>query len=131
MAASWKPQTEIQTPIHQTSYVATTLVCNQQQHGGRQDRRLKTKRWLRTRKLILARDHWTCGYCGAPANTVDHRVPRSVGGAMYQPDNLVACCDACQNSGERRRRQLALARSMPADKPMVFVPITGELTKRG
>ena len=30
-----------------------------------------------SRKAVFARDSWSCQYCGGPAETVDHVVPRS------------------------------------------------------
>jgi 5-methylcytosine-specific restriction endonuclease McrA len=54
-----------------------------------------------TRRGVLRRDGFRCAYCGGPASTVDHVLPRSRGG----PDsweNLVACCVRCNNSkGDR------------------------------
>ena len=37
-----------------------------------------------TRKAVLARDSWTCQYCGTskPGLTVDHVIPRSRGGRV-------------------------------------------------
>jgi 5-methylcytosine-specific restriction endonuclease McrA len=58
-------------------------------------------RWERTRRAVLARDARTCHYCGQPANTVDHVIPRAEGGT-HTPSNLVACCQACNS-----RRSLA------------------------
>ena len=43
---------------------------------------------------ILRRDGWTCAYCGAFANTVDHILPESRGGA-WSWGNLVAACVSC------------------------------------
>lgn len=58
--------------------------------------KLYTKRAakLSFRKKIL--DHWdfTCAYCGAPADTLDHVIPRSKGG-LTTSENLVACCAKC------------------------------------
>lgn len=47
-----------------------------------------------TRKGVLRRDERRCGYCGGHANTVDHVLPHSRGGAMSW-DNLVAACLKC------------------------------------
>lgn len=51
-----------------------------------------------SRRTILARDHYTCQYCGAQPGksrlTVDHVVPRSRGGATKW-ENVVAACEAC------------------------------------
>lgn len=57
--------------------------------------------WQRTRLTILNRDQWLCGYCGKPANTVDHRVPKSRGGSDDE-SNLIAACRSC-NSAKRDR----------------------------
>ena len=46
------------------------------------------------RRYVLERDHWTCVYCGNPANQVDHVIPRHRGGTDL-PSNLVASCASC------------------------------------
>jgi 5-methylcytosine-specific restriction endonuclease McrA len=53
------------------------------------------------RRGVLARDGHVCQYCGAPAETVDHVVPRSRGG-RHVWDNVVAACRRC-NGGKRDR----------------------------
>lgn len=56
----------------------------------------------RLRFEILRRDDYTCRYCGATAPdvrlTVDHVVPRALGGTDT-PDNLAASCSDC-NAGK-------------------------------
>jgi 5-methylcytosine-specific restriction endonuclease McrA len=51
-----------------------------------------------TRRTVLARDHYTCQYCGKqPARkdlTVDHILPRSRGGYTTW-ENVVAACQRC------------------------------------
>jgi 5-methylcytosine-specific restriction endonuclease McrA len=56
--------------------------------------------WRKTRKRILTRDRHTCQYCGALATTVDHKLPRRMGGGD-EDSNLVACCTSCQHGGDR------------------------------
>jgi len=51
-------------------------------------------RWKKLRLRILARDAYTCHYCGDTANEVDHIVPLKRGGSD-DTDNLVACCRSC------------------------------------
>lgn len=66
-------------------------------------------RWLyqRTRPVsctldnVLLRDGHRCAYCGRPASTRDHIVPRSRGGPTSWL-NLVAACEPC-NSFKRDR----------------------------
>jgi len=50
--------------------------------------------WLKLRKRILRRDEYLCQYCGAPAQHVDHVIPRCQDGTD-DPDNLVAACIFC------------------------------------
>lgn len=47
-----------------------------------------------TRRAIFARDQYRCQYCGAPAENIDHIVPRSRGG-QHTWDNVVASCRSC------------------------------------
>jgi 5-methylcytosine-specific restriction endonuclease McrA len=61
-------------------------------------------RWQRLRPLILARDGYRCHWCGARAGEVDHVVARALGGARYDPANLVASCQPCNR---RRGGELA------------------------
>jgi 5-methylcytosine-specific restriction endonuclease McrA len=49
-----------------------------------------------TRSALMHRDGHRCGYCGGRADTVDHVVPRSRGGA-HSWDNCVACCASCNH----------------------------------
>lgn len=49
------------------------------------------------RELVLARDHWTCQRCGAPATDAGHVVARHHGGA-YTLDNLQAECAQCNRA---------------------------------
>jgi len=48
-----------------------------------------------SRHSILARDSYTCQYCGSGKDlTIDHVVPRWVGGPQTW-ENLVTCCRRC------------------------------------
>jgi 5-methylcytosine-specific restriction endonuclease McrA len=60
--------------------------------------------------LVYRRDGGCCVYCGIPVRhrargshraldlaTLDHRIPRSIGGPTV-PDNLVLACHACNNA---------------------------------
>jgi len=49
-----------------------------------------------TRKGVLARDNHRCAYCGAPATSLDHVVPKSRGGA-HAWENVVAACGRCNH----------------------------------
>jgi 5-methylcytosine-specific restriction endonuclease McrA len=54
-----------------------------------------------TRRGVFARDNWTCQYCGAPAENLDHVVPRS-GGGEHSWENVVAACRRCNSKKENR-----------------------------
>lgn len=50
-----------------------------------------------TRRAVFARDGGACAYCGAPATSLDHVVPRSRGGS-HSWDNVVAACGRCNHT---------------------------------
>ena len=54
-----------------------------------------------TRRAVFARDGWVCQYCGAPAENLDHVVPRSRGGT-HTWENVVAACRRCNSRKENR-----------------------------
>ena len=59
-------------------------------------------KWKQLRLRILARDGYECGYCGGVADSVDHIVSRASGGAMWDAENLIACCKPCNSrKGDR------------------------------
>ncbi|MEV4352534.1 HNH endonuclease [Actinoplanes sp. NPDC049596] len=50
---------------------------------------------------VLTRDGRRCAYCGRPASTIDHVLPRSRGG-LNTWTNTVAACGGCnQRKGDR------------------------------
>jgi 5-methylcytosine-specific restriction endonuclease McrA len=66
-----------------------------------------------TRRTVLARDHYTCLYCGRqPARkdlTVDHVVPRSRGGRTVW-ENVVTACQRCNGrKGDRTPQEAGMA----------------------
>lgn len=58
---------------------------------------LHTPSWRAVRSAVLERDGYVCRFCGQPANTVDHVVPRHAGGTD-SPNNLVAACGPCNSA---------------------------------
>lgn len=52
------------------------------------------EKWNAIRVRILELDEYMCAYCGRRANTVDHVIPRILGGNEDE-NNLVACCKRC------------------------------------
>ena len=47
-----------------------------------------------SRRAIMARDGHSCKYCGAPADSIDHVLPKSRGG-MHVWENVAAACRTC------------------------------------
>lgn len=47
-----------------------------------------------SRRAVFGRDGNRCQYCGGPAESIDHVLPRSKGGD-HSWENVVACCRAC------------------------------------
>lgn len=80
-----------------------------------------------TRKAVLARDSYTCQYCGSESHglTVDHVVPRSRGGSSAW-DNIVAACAPCnRKKGSKLPAEAMMPlRSRPKPPgPTVFIRI--------
>lgn len=67
-----------------------------------------------SRRAVFHRDGGRCQYCGKGAESIDHVVPRSKGGA-HAWDNVVAACRRCNASkGDRMLSETAMSlRSRP------------------
>lgn len=76
-----------------------------------------------SRHSILARDNYTCQYCGVRGRelTIDHVVPRWVGGGQ-EWDNLVACCRRCNLKKGDKTPQQANMKLMKRPKRPHFIP---------
>jgi 5-methylcytosine-specific restriction endonuclease McrA len=77
-------------------------------HGTR-DPRL-TRKYKAQRLIVLARDGYTCVYCGQDANTVDHIVSIKAGGDPISLDNMIACCKRCNSAKGSRSQAVFLAK---------------------
>lgn len=75
------------------------------------------------RRAILARDRYTCQYCGHVSKelTVDHVIPRRFGGDESW-ENLVACCRRCNLIKRDRTPHQANMRLLRHPKRPHFVP---------
>jgi len=73
-----------------------------------------------TKREILRRDEYRCQYCGHPATylTLDHIIPRRLGG-MHSWKNLVAACPSCNHrKGGRTLEQVQMQLiRLPAEPP--------------
>jgi 5-methylcytosine-specific restriction endonuclease McrA len=72
------------------------------------------------RRMVLARDRYTCGYCGGDDGlTIDHITPRSQGGGN-EWENVVACCLRCnQRKGNRTPEQADIRLRIRPRRPSI------------
>ena len=77
------------------------------------------------RRAIFARDGSRCQYCTAPAESIDHVVPRSRGGEHVW-ENVVAACRPC-NTAKRDRMlgetSMTLRRRPAAPRALTWVSV--------
>ena len=77
------------------------------------------------RRAVFARDGGRCQYCLAPAESIDHVVPRSRGGE-HAWENVVAACWPC-NARKRDRllseTQMALRKRPSAPRELTWVTV--------
>ncbi|GAA4900168.1 5-methylcytosine-specific restriction endonuclease McrA [Stackebrandtia albiflava] len=70
-----------------------------------------------TRRAVFARDGWRCVYCEGPAETIDHVMPRSRGGAHIW-ENVVASCARCNHKkNDRTLTELGWRLKVPPAAP--------------
>jgi len=74
-----------------------------------------------TRRLVYARDHYTCQYCGGqfPTSqlTMDHVIPKSRGGQKVW-ENIVTACKRCnQKKGNRTPEEARMRLRRPPYRP--------------
>lgn len=81
-----------------------------------------------SRHSILARDSYTCQYCGCKGKdlTLDHVIPRWMGGP-HTWDNLVACCRKCNlkkgdKTPDQARMKLKTTPKRPHFIPYISLP---------
>ncbi len=83
-------------------------------------------RFKLSKKSILARDNYTCQYCGysGPGLTVDHVIPRERGGDSDW-DNLVCCCVKCNVKKGNRTPEEAGMRLLKQPRRPAYIPHMG------
>jgi 5-methylcytosine-specific restriction endonuclease McrA len=70
-----------------------------------------------TRAALMRRDNYRCAYCGRRAETIDHVVPRSRGGA-HAWENCVASCTICNHrKADRLLEELGWTLPVPPAVP--------------
>ena len=75
-----------------------------------------------SKKNVFRRDNYTCQYCGRMGSnlTIDHIIPRSLGGKTSW-DNVVVACQACNVRKGNRRLDETGMRLLRKVKPPPFV----------
>jgi 5-methylcytosine-specific restriction endonuclease McrA len=76
--------------------------------------------YKKRRLLVLARDQYTCFYCGSPdANQVDHLVPiakdNSIANAVDMDGMVAACADCNRRKSSRSVGSFLASTSTPPD----------------
>ena len=72
-----------------------------------------------SRRAVFVRDGFKCQYCGRHADSIDHVVPRSRGGAHVW-ENLVAACRRCNGSKrDRTPDEAGMVLARPCRAPRV------------
>lgn len=70
-----------------------------------------------SRRSIFARDDFCCQFCGRLADSIDHVLPRSRGGA-HTWENVVAACRPCNlRKGDRTPEEAGMALARPPRTP--------------
>lgn len=88
-----------------------------------------------SRRTVMARDQYTCQYCGAaPVKadlTIDHVLPRSRGGVTEWENVVVACRSCNQKKGNRTPKEALMQIKRPPHRPRyVALAFMGEPTHR-
>jgi 5-methylcytosine-specific restriction endonuclease McrA len=84
-----------------------------------------------TRRTVIARDLYTCQYCGAQPGraelTIDHVLPRSRGGKTTW-ENAVTACKPCNHKKRDRTPEEAemTLRAKPSRPRFVAIVLLGE-----
>lgn len=73
-----------------------------------------TTRWRKIRERILRRDDYTCNLCGQYGDTVDHIIPRRLGGDDHS-ENLQTLCRRCNYS---KGGEMPYSAKKPLNGPM-------------
>ena len=56
---------------------------------------LGTRSYQKLAEFVRRNDRYRCRICGAPGRTVDHIVPRHLGGAVFDLKNMRTLCGPC------------------------------------
>lgn len=84
-----------------------------------------------SRKNVWLRDEGTCQYCNKTINvqsfTLDHVVPKSIGGKTSWENVVVCCYDCNQKKGEKTLKEVGFKLVKVPKKPL-SLPFVNEIT---
>jgi 5-methylcytosine-specific restriction endonuclease McrA len=88
-----------------------------------------SRSWRALRKTILARDGYTCGYCGQPADTVDHILSiKDHPDQAMSPENLLSACRQCNSrKGSRSHASFLGGKLTPPVFPSFLSPTQSKI----
>jgi 5-methylcytosine-specific restriction endonuclease McrA len=87
-----------------------------------------------SRRGVLVRDQHRCAYCGRPATTVDHVMPRSAGGADSWLNTVASCAEDNHHKADRTPEQAGMTllrqpfEPTPADAVLLALSRAGRAT---
>ena len=84
-----------------------------------------------TRRTVMARDLFTCQYCGGQPGkhdlTIDHVIPRSRGGATNWENVVTACAPCNRRKGDRLPEEAKMMlQSKPTRPRFIAIVLLGE-----
>lgn len=74
---------------------------------------------------VLARDSGRCIWCGHPAETTDHLIPKSAGGIDYWANGVAACLDCNRRRGHLPLTEWLRCADRGYDHPLVVALLYG------
>jgi 5-methylcytosine-specific restriction endonuclease McrA len=88
----------------------------------------RNARW--TRRGVIKRDDYTCGYCGRPGRTIDHVVPVSHGGKSTWGNTICSCYECNQRKADRTPHEAGMKLMWEPKTPRVdYLVARGRIPK--
>jgi 5-methylcytosine-specific restriction endonuclease McrA len=87
------------------------------------------RRTALSRRAVFARDGYKCQYCGKPADSIDHVMPRSRGGEHVW-ENVAAACRSCNlHKRDRTPKEAGMILAKTPHSPRDLAWITVSVVK--
>lgn len=79
-----------------------------------------------SRRGVLVRDNFTCAYCGNPGNTIDHVLPRALGGLSTFENCVTACVSCNHKKSDRTLKQIGWSLPFTPVAPNPYATLLGK-----